>query len=185
MTSFAACKRCHLSAHRRNVVMGRGKIPADILFIGEAPGKVEDIRGEAFVGPSGKLLNILIKEAWELAALDHLSFPAYYITNTIGCRPCDRLGGENREPTEEEILACQPRLEHVVRLVKPKVIIFIGKFSKRYYGKRFAEHFDIYHPAYLLRGGGRAHPEYISTIRKLSEAFTYYKKEVLDAVEKN
>lgn len=161
--------------------MGRGDYPAPILFIGEAPGKSEDVLGKAFVGKSGKLLDDIIQEAWQAVVSENyypnearVPLPNIYITNTVGCRPSDKLGGENREPTEEEVLACIPRMEHIITCVKPVVVIFIGKFAFKYYRKRFPEHFHIYHPSYLLRGGGKAHPEYGITVRKLAEAFKYY-----------
>jgi uracil-DNA glycosylase family 4 len=170
--NFANCSACSLSKLRRRMVFGRGQLPADILFIGEAPGKMEDIKGEAFVGKSGKLLDAIIKDALKSSTGFHaLQNPTYYITNTVACRPTDRLGGENREPTYEEVLHCAARLSKTVELCQPKLVIFVGKLAQRFYHKHFPNAHTMLHPSYLLRGGGRAHPEYQVTVHRLAEVF--------------
>jgi uracil-DNA glycosylase len=172
MNRFLSCTSCNLSKFRRKVVFGRGKIPAQVLFIGEAPGKVEDIKGEAFVGRSGKLLDDIICDAWKLTKCPS-PVPSFYITNTTACRPTDRTGGENREPLPEEILACRNRLFTTLKLVNPKIAVFVGKIAEKYYRSLFPEAFSIFHPSYLLRGGGKEHPDYLLTVRKLHAAFQY------------
>lgn len=163
------CSGCGLSAFRRQVVIGRGSVPADILFIGEAPGKTEDLRGLPFVGRSGKLLNQIIEEAGQQAGLTNL--PTYYITNVVGCRPTDSQHGPNRQPTGEEALACWPRLEEVHKLVKPKLVVFIGKVSKTFCSSAFPQGYHLVHPAYLLRIGGARSPEYANCVREMGEIF--------------
>ena len=182
---FKLCIRCDLAEFRRNVIIGRGSIPAPILFIGEAPEKIDDLRGEAFVGKAGKLLDGMIIEACEMAGINEKEIPAHFFTYTVGCRPCNKLGGDSREPTEQEVLECLPRMNFIVDVVKPVVVIFVDKFSFKYFHNRFPEHFKIYHPSYLLRGGGKASPDYMLAVRKLAEVFTYYKEEVLyvDGIE--
>lgn len=168
------CTKCKLHHYRRKIVTGRGQVPADILFIGEAPGKSEDLLGCPFVGPSGKLLESLFHEAAKDAGL--VAIPSHYITNTVFCRPTDEFMGQNREPEREEVLACMPNVMRIYKRVEPKIVVFIGKVSERYYGKEFPMSSSIYHPAFLLRGGGPASPYYLQTVNKLSTIF----KEVCD-----
>ena len=166
------CKKCSLHRFRKKIVQGRGLIPADILFIGEAPGKAENITGEAFTGRSGKLLNQMIKDAtpkdWNLSV---------YITNTVFCRPTDSKQGDNRQPTPEEVLACSPNLYELIGRVKPKQIIFAGKVSESYYKKEFPDAVAIQHPAFLLRQGGKSSPYYLTNIRVLTEVFERWEED--------
>jgi len=152
------------------MVPGRGSIPADILFIGEAPGKSENITGEAFTGRSGKLLNQLIKDAAPEMKL------SYYITNIIFCRPCDEKQGDTRQPTSEEVLACYPNLFKKIQEVQPKQIVFIGKVSQECYRKEFPDAVAIQHPAFLLKQGGKASPYYLTNVRILEEVFEKWAK---------
>lgn len=167
------CPGCDLQAHKRKQVIGRGSIPAKILFIGEGPGKTEDLLGEAFVGPSGHLLEQMLKEAAEEA---WIRVPSYYITNTVMCRPWiwnenrDDYG-QGREPKKQEVLACMPNVMEVARVVKPKIVVFIGRIAESYYKKEFPGAIRITHPAFHLRYGGRASPTYLQDIRTLSEIF--------------
>ncbi len=117
--SVKACTRCPLHTGRSNAVPGEGPSDADVMVIGEAPGKAEDEQGRPFVGPAGRLLNRLL----ELAGLrrDHV-----YITNVVKCRPPG-----NRDPKPEEIAACRPYLEIQISLVKPRLIIAVGRIAGR------------------------------------------------------
>ena len=164
------CNRCNLAKFRKKIVQGRGSIPADILFIGESPGKAENITGRAFTGRSGKLLNSMIKDAAPSLKL------SYYITNIVFCRPTDSKHGDNREPTSEEVLACYPNLNNLIQRVKPKQIIFIGKISEGYYKKEFPDAITIQRPSFLLRQGGKASAYYLTNIRILSEVFEKWEK---------
>lgn len=116
----AVCTRCPLAHGRTQVVFGAGNPEADLMFIGEGPGAEEDLRGEPFVGRSGKLLDRLIAE--ELGT-DRSSV---YIANVVCCRP-----PENRDPLPEEISACRPWLDAKLELIEPKVIITLGNFATR------------------------------------------------------
>ena len=114
-----ACTRCPLHAGRRNAVPGEGPRDAKVMVVGEAPGKAEDEQGRPFVGPAGRLLNRLL----ELAGLKR---EQVYITNVVKCRPPG-----NRDPKPEEIAACRPYLEAQISLVKPRLIIAVGRIAGR------------------------------------------------------
>ena len=148
------CQRCQLGRTRTCLVFGTGNPDADLVFVGEAPGRDEDIKGEPFVGKAGQLLTRIIQ------AID-LSREAVYICNVIKCRP-----PENRNPLPEEIESCEPFLIKQVEAIKPKVICALGKFAAQTLLKteapisalrgRFQDYHGIplmptYHPAYLLR----------------------------------
>jgi len=177
------CPGCELKIHktRRNSkqVIGRGDIPSDLLFIGEAPGKTEDMLGEPFVGPSGNLLETMIKEASFAAGVQrHLN---YFITNTVLCRPWiwdeeDELCGQNRKPSEDEVLACMPNVIEIARVVRPSLVIFVGKVSEQYYKREFPESISINHPAFHLRFGGKSSPYYRTDVRVLADTFKEFYK---------
>lgn len=171
------CPGCRLKGHARNQVIGKGSVPASLLFIGEGPGKTEDLLGEPFVGPSGNLLELMLKDA---SAMVRTSPPSYYITNTVLCRPWiwnekDPDYGHGREPTKQEVLACMPNVIAVSRIVKPKLVIFIGRIAEKYYKKEFPDSLRITHPAFHLRYGGKASPTYMQDVRILSEVFKRFR----------
>jgi uracil-DNA glycosylase family 4 len=149
-----ACTQCRLAKTRTQVVYGVGNPHADLMFIGEAPGKDEDLKGEPFVGRAGQLLTDIIK-AMKLTRDD------VYIANVIKCRP-----PENRNPEPDELDACRPFIKRQIEMVQPKVIVTLGKFAlQSLTGRGYAvsaargqwtEYDGIkvmptYHPAYLLR----------------------------------
>ncbi len=151
----AACKACPLCEQRKQAVLGVGDLDPDWLFVGEGPGAEEDVKGEPFVGQAGKLLDNM------LAALDLARGNKVYIGNAVKCRPPG-----NRTPEATEMAACRPYLERQIALLRPKVIVLLGKAAVHAVlhddkslaslrGKRF-EYQGIpvvvtYHPAYLLR----------------------------------
>jgi DNA polymerase len=114
------CQRCSLAQTRNTLVLGVGNPEADLLFIGEAPGRNEDLKGEPFVGAAGKLLD-------ELLASIGLHRSEVYIANVLKCRPPG-----NRDPLPDEIKTCTPFLAEQVRIIDPKVIATLGNFSTRY-----------------------------------------------------
>ncbi len=116
---ISTCKKCGLHRLRRNPVPGEGPLNAKVLFIGEAPGEKEDEQGRPFVGAAGKLLNKLL----EIAGL---SRSKVFITNIIKCRPPG-----NRDPTDEEVRACIDYLWRQISLIKPKVIVTLGRHAAR------------------------------------------------------
>ena len=108
------CKKCDLCKTRKNSVPGKGSKNAQIIFVGEAPGKTEDINGEPFVGSAGKKLTNALENAG-------LTREMVYITNIVKCRPPD-----NRKPTEDETKKCRMYLENEFSLIKPNIICLLG-----------------------------------------------------------
>ncbi|HEX3037891.1 MAG TPA: uracil-DNA glycosylase [Oscillospiraceae bacterium] len=113
-----ACKNCGLCSTRHNVVFGVGNKNADVLFIGEGPGENEDLQGEPFVGRAGQLLDKM------LAAVDLDRKTNIYIANIVKCRP-----PQNRDPLPEEQEACIGWLRNQVSLMKPKIIVCLGRIA--------------------------------------------------------
>ena len=169
LDTIKRCSACQLSEFRRHVVLGRGTMPADVLYIGEAPGKSEDLTGEAFVGPSGAMLDSLMLDAAKEASLP--AIPRFYIVNTVLCRPTDESQGDNRVPAPLEICLCADNIMKIVKKVNPYLVICVGKIATKYYGKEFGLTYSIQHPAYILRVGGTNTPIYKHNFRLLSQAF--------------
>ena len=148
------CTKCGLCETRHNVVFGVGNRNADILFVGEGPGEQEDLKGEPFVGPAGKLLD-------DMLSIIDLDRQKCYIANIVKCRP-----PHNRDPLEMEQDACIGYLRHQVALIKPKIIVCLGRIAAtrlispdfritRQHGT-WTQRDDIwmtatYHPSALLR----------------------------------
>ena len=148
------CTRCSLCQTRNHVVFGVGNPNADIMFVGEGPGEQEDLKGEPFVGPAGLLLDDMLS----IIDLDRTNI---YIANIVKCRP-----PRNRDPLEEEQLVCLDFLRHQVALVKPKIIVCLGRIAAtrlirpdfritREHGTWSEQngiyYTAIYHPSALLR----------------------------------
>ena len=114
-----SCTRCGLCEKRHNVVFGVGNRNADILFVGEGPGEQEDLKGEPFVGPAGKLLDDMIS----IIDLDRTNC---YIANIVKCRP-----PENRDPLETEQDACIGYLRNQVALIRPRIIVCLGRVAAK------------------------------------------------------
>ncbi len=149
------CTRCGLCETRHNVVFGIGNETADIMFVGEGPGEQEDLRGEPFVGPAGKLLDDM------LSIIDLDRNRNCYIANIVKCRP-----PRNRDPLETEQDACIGYLRNQTALIKPKIIVCLGRIAaKRLIDQDYRitrQHGQwinrsgiwmtaIYHPSALLR----------------------------------
>jgi len=111
------CKNCPLHRTRTNLVFGEGSPEATLMFVGEAPGKEEDLQGRPFVGAAGKLLRETIKNLG-------ISEKKIYIANILKCRP-----PQNRDPKPEEIARCIPYLKKQIEIIKPRIICTLGKFS--------------------------------------------------------
>jgi DNA polymerase len=152
------CTLCRLHRERTQAVFARGDPRADLMFIGEGPGREEDAQGVPFVGPAGRLLDKMI------AAMG-LRPDEVYITNIVKCRPPG-----NREPRADEIEACFPYLERQIALVEPKIICPLGRPASntllqssrsmgdmrgRWHHWRGIAVLPTYHPAYLLRSPGQ------------------------------
>lgn len=153
--AVATCAACPLCQARKQAVLGVGDVAADWLFIGEGPGAEEDDRGEPFVGQAGKLLDAM------LAAIDLRRGAGVYIANAVKCRPPN-----NRTPEPEETAACWPFLARQIALIRPKVIVALGRPAAQTLlqqevkiGAARGRVHDFagiplivtYHPAYLLR----------------------------------
>lgn len=119
------CQKCSLAQTRTNPVVGEGSFNAKIMFIGEAPGFNEDKEGRPFCGQAGKILDELL-ESVEIPRED------VYITNILKCRP-----PENRDPQQEEILACTPYLEKQIEILNPRVICPLGRYSMKFIFEKY------------------------------------------------
>ena len=171
-----SCRRCGLCETRTNVVFGVGAPDAEVLFIGEGPGEQEDLQGEPFVGRAGKLLDDML----ELIDLDRSKI---YIANMVKCRP-----PKNRDPLPEEQTACSDWLQQQIALIRPKIIVCLGRIAAmRYIREDFKisrEHgqwtikggimtMAIMHPAALLRDP-RRRPETFEDLKVLQQAIRDY-----------
>jgi DNA polymerase len=150
-----SCQKCQLGNSRKNFVFGIGDKNADLLLVGEAPGEKEDLEGVPFVGRAGKLLDKI------LSAISLSRDKGVYICNVLKCRPPD-----NRDPLLSEIEQCEPYLKEQINLIKPKLIVALGRVAAKtllkndlalkdmrsikydYYGTPLIA---TYHPAALLR----------------------------------
>lgn len=148
------CELCKLCKTRTNIVFGDGNERAKLMFVGEAPGENEDLQGRPFVGRAGQLLEKMIEAMG-------LSRSEVYIANVVKCRP-----PENRNPEPDEIESCEPFLHQQIDLIRPEVVVALGKFAAQTLLKtetpvsklrgQFHEYRGIalmptFHPAYLLR----------------------------------
>jgi DNA polymerase len=149
------CRRCKHAGGRTNLVFGVGNPDADLVFVGEAPGQDEDLRGEPFVGRAGQLLTEIITKGMKLRRED------VYICNVIKCRPPG-----NRNPEPDEVASCEPFLLRQLEIIGPEVIVALGKFAAqtllrdktpitrlrgRWYDYHGIRLMPTFHPAYLLR----------------------------------
>jgi DNA polymerase len=152
---LGACTRCRLHGGRRNIVFGVGNPQAEVVFVGEGPGANEDAQGEPFVGRAGELLTRMIEAGMGYGRSE------VYICNVVKCRPPN-----NRDPEVDEVAACEPFLKAQLALIKPRVIVTLGRYASqcllqtqspmgRLRG-RWASYEGIdlmptWHPSYLLR----------------------------------
>jgi DNA polymerase len=171
----SSCVRCRLSDGRTHVVFGEGAPHADLLVVGEGPGRDEDLQGRPFVGRSGRLLDRLLNEELGMARSD------CYIANVVKCRPPG-----NRDPQPDEIEACRPWLEAQMTLIAPRVVLTLGNFStrlllgtnegiRRTRGRTYTLRDGIalvptYHPAAALRGGGEVLAEMRADLVRAKDA---------------
>lgn len=175
------CDKCDIGLFAHKHVFARGTLPCDILFVGEAPGKAEDVEGIPFVGKAGKLLDQWITAAGtaEVLAPDGVQLMGdlisrtftYAITNVVLCRPCDARGEPNRRPTFTEIENCRPRLnEFILRAARPKALVLLGSVAKSATPKwEGLPRLNLCHPAYCLRQGGEGCPEDLYARKLLAE----------------
>jgi len=161
-----ACKLCDLHKTRTNIVFGVGNENAKIMFIGEAPGANEDLKGEPFVGRAGMLLNSMLRSIG-------LERTDVYIANILKCRPPN-----NRDPLPQEVKLCTPYLQMQIALIQPKILIAVGRIAAQFllntmesmsklrgntyqYGEQKIPLIVTYHPAYLLRSPSEKRKSYV------------------------
>ncbi len=150
----ASCKKCNLYKTRTNIVLGKGNINTNLMFVAEAPGRQEDLTGTPFVGNSGQLFDKILETV-------DITRDEIYLTNIVKCRP-----PENRNPTETEKQACLPYLRNQVALIHPKIIVCLGRVAAQTIirsdfkiAKEHGNFFErkgyfltaTYHPSALLR----------------------------------
>lgn len=146
------CQECDYCETRNRIVLGSGKVPCDILFIGEAPGTAENMFGRPFVGPAGNLLDHLIKEA----GLNKFKLAK---TNLVSCIPPQLLEThkvDDYRPTKQAIKACQERLQDFIDLANPEAFVMVGSLAAKFAGPMLDDEqlemtIDILHPAAILR----------------------------------
>jgi DNA polymerase len=163
--AVAGCMRCKLCKTRTNTVFGVGLQTARLMVVGEGPGADEDAQGEPFVGRAGKLLDEMLK-AIGRSRKEQAPEKSVFIANVVKCRPPG-----NRDPEADEVEACRPYLDQQIRLVRPKLIVALGRIAAQRllgtdaplsklrgpvheYGPERTPLLITYHPAYLLRSPG-------------------------------
>ncbi|MCB1309038.1 MAG: uracil-DNA glycosylase [Leptospiraceae bacterium] len=181
--SISECTLCKLHSTRNTIVFGEGHPDADVMFIGEGPGRVEDQTGRPFVGPAGELLTRIIENGMGVPRTQ------VYIANVVKCRPTIDLKFErDRPPEADEVRACSPVLLRQIALIQPKVIVTLGNPATKFLlnttrgitGLRgqWSAYDGIpvmptYHPSYVLRqsrtDSGRAKKEVWSDIKQVLE----------------
>ena len=152
--SMNNCQKCKLCKNRKNIVFGVGNPDAEIMFIGEGPGADEDEQGEPFVGKAGQLMN----KAFDVVGIKR---EQVYIANIVKCRP-----PQNRDPAEDETIACINYLRNQVMIIKPKIIVLLGRIALqnilgkeykitasrgKWVEKKGIMYMPTWHPAALLR----------------------------------
>ena len=180
--SIKNCNRCKLWKTRRNIVFGTGNKNARLMFIGEGPGADEDRLGIPFVGRAGKLMDL----AFETLGIDRNEV---YIANIVKCRP-----PSNRNPENDEAMACLNYLRNQVILVKPEIIVLLGSVAlKNILGKEYGitasrgkwvekkgiKYMPTWHPAALLRDETKK-IDFIKDLKKVVELITLTKSENKD-----
>jgi uracil-DNA glycosylase family 4 len=144
--------QCSRAGH---VVLARGKVPCDVLFVGEAPGASEDIRGIPFDGPAGQVLDRIVARG-----LDGREDLRVAFTNLVGCIPRGEDGKKAGEPEEDQIEACKPRLSDFIRLADPRLIVCVGRLADDWLSPGFKHSVPLHrqipmakivHPAAILR----------------------------------
>lgn len=163
--AVAGCERCKLCSTRTNTVFGVGETAAPLMIVGEGPGADEDAQGEPFVGRAGKLLDEMLR-AIGRSRREPQGDKAVFIANVVKCRPPG-----NRDPQPDEVEACRPYLDAQIKLVRPRLIVALGRVAAQRlldtdaplsklrgplyrYGETQTPVFVTYHPAYLLRSPG-------------------------------
>ena len=173
-----SCQKCSLCTTRTQSVFGKGSLSPTVLFVGEAPGEQEDREGKPFVGPAGKLLDLYL----EFIGLEDED---YYIANILKCRP-----PRNRDPLPEEEEACLPYLREQLKILKPKILVCLGRISAQriispefritkqrgiWYDLGGLRVIATYHPSALLRDPAKKE-EALADFKKIAAEIQMLKK---------
>lgn len=184
------CKKCSLCHVRQHVVISKGVVPCDVLFVGEAPGQSEDVGGFPFEGPAGKRLDQIIERAFRPYQVPGTEGPIYNshpwaMTNLVCCLPTDESGSKASQPEQAEIMACSDRLREFIAIAQPRILVCVGDLSKDWIPKIIEQmeptdftaaiHLrHIAHPAHILRmpllQQNQASNHCVNTIRQALEA---------------
>lgn len=168
------CELCDLCDNRSKVVLCRGKIPCDILLVGEAPGWSEDSIGKPFIGPAGQLLDKIMENAWQGEV-------RYALTNLVACIPIGDNHQKTMEPDKDSIKACGDRLRELIHLARPKGFVCVGKLAESWLPKIFKglpidRTISIVHPAAILRV---EEAQYGITVQRCTIALRDFADEIL------
>lgn len=159
VAKWGHCERCDLCQGRKRVCLARGNIPADVLFLGEAPGASEDVLGSPFVGPAGQLLDDWVADSG-------MGQWACCFTNLTACIPLGEDGNKTAEPSPESIMACQPRLKELITMCQRgspdcaglQLVVCVGTLASKWatsyrieLGLTATKLLDIVHPAATMR----------------------------------
>ena len=182
------CKKCALSITRTNTVFGEGSPNAEIMFIGEGPGRDEDLTGRPFVGRAGELLTRIIEKGINVPRSE------VFIANIVKCRPSiDGLMQKDRPPSPQETEACCNYILKQIEIINPKVIITLGNPATRFILKtqegitKTRGHFGnfngipvmpTYHPSYVIRNGGDKSPLRRDVWEDIKKVLLYLGKEI-------
>jgi len=182
------CKKCALSATRTNTVFGEGNPDAEIMFIGEGPGRDEDLSGRPFVGRAGELLTRIIEKGINVPRSE------VFIANIVKCRPSiDGLMKQDRPPSPQETEACCGYILKQIEIIKPKVIITLGNPATKFILKtqegitktrgNFGDFNGIpvmptFHPSYVIRNGGDKSPLKKDVWEDIKKVLLYLGKEI-------
>jgi uracil-DNA glycosylase family 4 len=158
---WAGCQKCGLAKTRKRIVNFRGHLPCTIFLVGEGPGESEDAIGVPFIGEAGNLLNSLIERAYFQAGfggtIDEpiVTNSEIGITNVVACLPCreTEYSPVIRPPNKQEADACRPRLERLIEIASPKIIVCLGQVATRYVNKikKTMTMASLLHPSAILR----------------------------------
>mgnify|MGYP001267701962 CR=1 FL=1 len=189
--TVATCMKCKLHTTRRRTVFGEGSADAEVMFIGEGPGRDEDIQGRPFVGKAGQLLTAIIEKGMKIPRQE------VFIANVVKCRPTIDLKLErDRPPDDDEVSACGDYLKKQIEIIRPKVIITLGNPSTKFLLKpkygitkvrgKWDWYKDIpvmptYHPSYILRNGGDSSPLKRDVWNDIKKVLHYLSTGELDA----
>lgn len=144
---WGECQNCILCTQRDRIVLARGKVPCDVLFVGEAPGDSENVIGLPFVGPAGKLLDQIVERSVPPSL-------RVAMTNLVACYPQEAKEAGTNEPEDAEVMACRPRLRQFIGICDPRLIVTVGKLADAWLPEEDRERravATVTHPAAILR----------------------------------